>query len=550
MFTLVISLPRTPQSGNQFCVFEEIVDMKAQQEFDYIVIGAGSAGCVLAARLSEDPNVRVALLEAGGSDDAPEISMPFAFPRLFKTKYDWDFATEPEQGLANRRIYLPRGRTLGGSSAINAMIYIRGNAADFDGWAEEGEPGWSYREMLPYFIRSECNERGDQRYHGFSGPLAVQDSRSMHPLVDHLIEAAVAAGHRPNEDFNGPSQLGSGRFQLTQRNGNRYSAASAYLHPVRDRSNLQVFTDTLVLRLLLQGRRAAGVLIDRHGQEETLFAEGEVILAAGAYGSPQILMLSGIGLADELNAFKIPAVVDLPVGTNLQDHPLLPMSYLTDEKSLFGAGSPEDVALYRKGCGPLTSNIAEGGVFLSTRGNESVPDCKFEIAPTMYFDEGLSAPIDHAFSMVTILLKPTSQGRVALRSARPDAKPRIYHNYFATEQDRATMVAGVRLAMEVFAQPKLSKLQRSPFSVPSSDADADILAFIEQRTGTDYHPSCTCAIGRVVDTDLRVIGTEGLRVVDASVMPSVVRGNTNAAVIAIAEKAADILKGTTPLEAP
>jgi choline dehydrogenase-like flavoprotein len=518
--------------------------MKARQEFDYIIVGAGSAGCILATHLSEDPNVRVALLEAGGSDDAPEISMPVAFPQLFKTSYDWDFATEPEQGLGNRRVYLPRGRTLGGSSAINAMIYIRGNAAGFYGWADEGAPGWSYREMLPYFIKSECNEHGDPHYHGFSGPLAVQDSRSTRPLVDHLIEAAVAAGHRPNEDFNGPSQLGAGRFQLTQRYGIRCSAASAYLHPVRERANLQVFTDTLVLRPLMQGRRATGVSIHRHGQEETLFAEGEVILAAGAYGSPQILMLSGIGLADGLAPFGIPTVADLPVGTNLQDHPLLPMSYVTDEKSLFGAGSPEDMALYKQGRGPLTSNIAEGGVFLSTRGNESVPDYQFEFGPVMRLDEGLSAPIDHAFFIVTTLLKPTSQGRVALRSARPDAKPRIYHNYFATEQDRATMVAGVRLAMEIFAQPNLSKLQRAPFSVPASDAD--ILRFVEQQTGTNYHGTCTCAIGRVVDTDLRVIGTEGLRVVDASVMPSVVRGNTNAAVIAIAEKAADILNGARP----
>jgi choline dehydrogenase len=403
--------------------------------------------------------------------------------------------------------------------------------------------------MLPYFMRSECNERGDVRYHGRSGPLTVQDGRSMHPLVDHLIEASMRSGHRSNDDFNGALQLGVGRFQLTQNNGIRCSAASAYLYPSRERANLQVFTDTLVLRLLLQGRRATGVSVHRHGEEETLLAEREIILAAGAYGSPQILMLSGIGPADELARFGIPTVVDLPVGTNLQDHPLLPMSDLTDEKSLFGAGSPEDLALYHEGRGPLTSNIAEGGVFLSTRGDESVPDCQFEMAPAMYFDEGLSAPFDHAFCMTTTLLKPTSRGRVALRSARADAKPRIYHNYLATEQDRATMIASVRMAMDIFRQPVLSKIQRAPFSVPVSDAEADILAFIEQRMGTNYHPTSTCAIGSVVDTDLRVIGAEGLRVVDASVMPSVVRGNTNAAVIAIAEKATDILLGNGPAKA-
>lgn len=518
--------------------------MNTRQYFDYIIVGAGSAGCVLAARLSENPDIQVALIEAGGQDDAPEISMPVAFPSLFKTQYDWDFSTEPEQGLAGRRIYLPRGKTLGGSSSINVMIYIRGNPVDFDDWAQhEGAPGWSYREMLPYFIRSENNERGRSPYHGDAGPLAVQDGRSLHPIVDHLIEAGIRAGHRPNDDFNGASQLGVGRYQLTQRNGIRCSTASAYLHPIKDRKNLHIFTDSLVHKVQFHGVRATGVSFQRYDEYRTLTAETEVILAAGAYASPQILMLSGIGPAEELGSLGISAIVDLPVGSNLQDHLLLPICYLTDERSLFGAGSPEDAAIYQQGRGPLTSNIGEGGVFLSTSGDTRVPDCQLILGAAMFHDEGLSAPFDHAYAATVTALKPTSRGKVSLRSARPDAKPRIHHNYLSTEEDRTSMIGGVRRAVELLGQNNLAGLRRAPFSVPMSDAYDDIAEFIAQHTGSCFHPTSSCAIGRVVDTTLQVLGTEGLRVVDASVMPSVVRGNTNAAVIAIAEKAADLVLG-------
>jgi choline dehydrogenase len=470
--------------------------------------------------------------------------VPIAFPHLFKTRYDWDFASEPEPHLAGRRIYLPRGKALGGSSSINAMIYVRGAQADFDGWVDEGAPGWSWQDMLPYFIKAEDNVGGDPRFHGRSGPLTVSDGRSLHPLVDRLIEAAVQAGHPRNNDFNAASQIGVGRFQLTQRDGARCSTAAAYLDPARARPNLHIYADALALRLIFEKSRVTGVSVHLDNSERTLFAEQEVIVSAGAYNTPQILMLSGVGPAAELAAFGIATVADLPVGMDLQDHPLLPMTYLTNEKSLFGAGSQEDMALFRsEGRGPLSSNIAEGGVFLSTKPGGSVPDCQFEMAPAMYFDEGLSAPIDHGFTMTTTLLKPTSRGKVSLRSARPDAKPRIHHNYLATEDDRSTMATSVRLAMEIFRQPALSKVKRAPFSIPESGSAADIAAFIAGRTGTNYHPTSTCAIGRVVDSDLRVFGIEGLRVVDASVMPSIVRGNTNAAVIAIAEKAADILVG-------
>lgn len=511
--------------------------------YDYVIVGAGSAGCVLAARLTEDPSVRVALIEAGGPDTAQEIHIPAAFPQLFKTQYDWDFATDPEPQLDGRRTYLPRGRVLGGSSSMNAMIYIRGNRADYDGWAAQGADGWSYDDLLPYFIRAEANERGEDQYHGGFGPLQVRDGRSMHSLVDCFVEAAQQAGYPHNHDFNGDTQDGVGRYQFTQKNGMRCSAAVAYLHPAMARPNLTVITGGLATRIVMDGQRAVGVELARNGGTETIRAEQEVLLSAGAYNSPQLLLLSGIGPAAELAPLGIPAVHDLPVGRNLQDHPAAFLTWFTDESSLMGAATAENAALLMgEGRGPLTSNVAEAGGFVRTRPGLDAPDVQYHAAPAMFFEEGLAPAFDHAYSIGPCVLKPESRGSVMLRSARPDAKPRIQHNYLATENDRASMIEGVRIAMHIAQQPALRAVQRAPHLTPASDSDADIWTFVQRRCHTLYHPTSTCAIGQVVDPALRVMGLDGLRVVDASVMPSVIRGNTNAPTIAIAEKAADLIR--------
>ena len=333
--------------------------------FDYVIVGAGSAGCVLAARLSEDPGVRVALLEAGGEDSAPEIRIPAIFPIMFKTEFDWDLFGDPEPGMDARRLYLPRGRMLGGCSSINAMIYVRGNRLDYDDWAAGGADGWSYDDVLPYFRRSEDNERGQDPYHGAGGPLTVSESRSMHPLVDSMIEAARQAGHEHNPDFNGPRQEGAGRFQLTQRDGLRLSTADAFLHPVRGRENLTVLTHAYAQRVLFDGSRAVGVEYAHLDEVRSVRAVREVILCAGAYYSPQLLMISGIGPEDQLAPMGIAVREALPVGENLQDHLMVNLNYTTTGPSLFDAVSPENFALLEaEGRGPLTSNIPEGAGFL------------------------------------------------------------------------------------------------------------------------------------------------------------------------------------------
>ncbi|MEU2354861.1 GMC family oxidoreductase N-terminal domain-containing protein [Streptomyces misionensis] len=512
--------------------------------YDYVIVGAGSAGCVLAARLSEDPDVRVALIEAGGPDTAQEIHVPAAFPQLFKSGLDWDLASDPEPGLGGRRAYLPRGKVFGGSSSINAMIYIRGNRADYDAWAAAGATGWSYTDVLPYFRRSEDNERGADLYHGVGGPLTVSDGRSGHSLSSAFVRAAEQAGHQANDDFNGETQFGVGRYQLTQRGGLRCSAAVAYLHPALDRPNLTVFPSARAHRVVLDGGRATGVEVERGGGVEVLRAAREVILSAGAYESPKLLMLSGIGPADALSAVGIEVVRDLPVGQGLQDHYMTLLNFRTGAESLLGAASPENAALLRnEGRGPLTSNIGEAGGFFRTRPELDIPDVQFHAAPVLFHQEGLGAPIGHGFSFGPCVVAPTSRGAVTLRSPRPDAAPRITHNYLTTAQDRECIVAGIRIALDIAAQPAVAELVTGPFDMPVSYADADLLAWAQRSGQTLYHPTSTCAIGAVVDPELRVYDVPGLRVVDASVFPTVPRGNTNAPTIMAAEKAADLIKG-------
>jgi len=512
----------------------------------YVIVGAGSAGCVLAARLSEDPVAEVVLIEAGLPDKAQEIHIPAAWPQLFKSRHDWDYASEREPGLDRRRVYLPRGKALGGSSSMNAMIYIRGARADYDGWARDGARGWSYGDLLPYFRRSEANERGEDQFHGKLGPLTVSDGRSRYSLMDAFVEAGVEAGHPHNLDFNGEKQDGVGRYQLTQRNGLRCSAAVAFLHPALGRPNLKVVTDALATRILFDGARASGVEIFRHGELQEIHAETEVILSAGAYNSPQLLLLSGIGPTADLAQLMIAVRVDLPVGDGLQDHPAVFMSWHSDTEGLLSAASQDNAEhLQREGRGPLSSNIAEAGGFFRTRNGLEAPDIQFHAAPAnaLVGEEALAPATTHGVLFGPCVLKPTSRGKLSLRSADPGSKPRILHNYFATEEDRRSVIEGVRMGLDIAAQPALRKHIKAPHFVPDSPSDADIWDYVRQYACTVYHPTSTCAIGPVVDSDLKVHGVERLRVVDASVMPSVVRGNTNAPTIMIAEKAADLIRG-------
>jgi choline dehydrogenase len=522
----------------------------AVKDYDYVIVGAGSAGCVLAARLTEDPSAHVLLLEAGGRDTAREIHIPAAFSKLFKTKVDWNYSTEPEPYLNNRRLYWPRGKVLGGSSSINAMIYIRGNAADYDAWEHLGNEGWGFADALPYFKKSENHERGACEFHGTGGPLNVADLGLVNPLTHAFVAGAKELGIRANTDFNGATQDGVGLYEVTQKNGRRHSAADAYLRPALARPNLTVFSGARAARVLIENGRASGVAFVQEGAERQVRATSEVILAGGTVNSPQVLLLSGIGPADQLSRLGIPAMHNLPgVGANLQDHPMVSVGYLcTQQVSLDGAETFANLLRYlflKKG--PLTSNVAEAGLFTRSRDGLKVSDIQLLFGPAYYRGHGLVRRKEHCFGFGPTLIAPESRGSISLRSANPLEAPAIRVNYLSTDTDMRTMIEGVKLSRRI-AHTRAFDPYRGQEIHPgaSTTTDADIAEFLRNEVETLYHPVGTCKMGTdmlaVVDARLRVRGIEHLRVVDASVMPTVPTGNTNAPTVMIAEKAADMIR--------
>jgi choline dehydrogenase-like flavoprotein len=526
-------------------------------EFDYLVIGGGSSGCVVAGRLSEDPGISVALLEAGGMGDGLVITTPAAGVLTVPTRlHNWAFETEPQSGLNGRRGYQPRGKALGGSSAINAMVYTRGHRWDYDHWASLGNAGWSFDEVLPYFKKSECNEDFAGDWHGRDGPLNVAKSRTDNPFHEFFLQAAREAQLPHCEDFNIPEPEGLGIYQITQKNGERWSAARAYIHPhLGKRHSLLVECGARVRRILFEGKRAVGVEFLQGGQLRTFRARREIVLSAGAIQSPQILMLSGVGDGDTLQRFGVSVTAHLPgVGRNLQDHPDFVFGYAAKSLDLLGISFAGFVRLarelrrYQAGRrGMLTSNFAEAGGFVKTRTDLLMPDAQLHFVVAIVEDHARKLRCGHGFSCHVCLLRPRSRGTVSLRTADPLEPPAIDPNLLGHPDDMEDMVAGFKLTRRLMDAPALASRRTRELFTAGVHSDDEIRAVLRQRVDTVYHPVGTCKMGHdetaVVDPSLQVHNLTGLRVVDCSIMPTLVGGNTNAPAMMIGEKAAAAIRG-------
>lgn len=526
---------------------------------DYVIVGAGSAGCVLANRLSEDPKVNVVLLEAGPADRNPWIHIPVGyFKTMHNPSVDWCYHTEPDAGVNGRVIDWPRGKVLGGSSSLNGLLYVRGQPQDYDRWRQMGNEGWGWDDVLPLFKRAENNERGADAFHGDQGPLSVSNMRIQRPICDAWVAAAQAAGYPFNPDYNGAEQEGVGYFQLTTRNGRRCSAAVAYLNPVKKRPNLRIVTNALVSRVLLEGKRATGVAYrDKSGQEQTVHAAREVILSGGAINSPQILMLSGIGEAEHLRDNGVTPVHELKgVGKGLQDHLQARLVYKCNEPTLNDevrslvnqARIALKYALFRAGPMTMAASLATG--FMKTRDDLDTPDIQFHVQPWSADSPGEGVHPFSAFTMSVCQLRPESRGELRLDGPDPKSYVKIHPNYLATETDQRTIVDGVNIARKIARHDplagKISEEFRPDQSLDMEDYEAT-LNWARSNSSSIYHPTGTCKMGdgpdAVVDAKLRVHGIDGLRVADCSIMPEIVSGNTNAPAIMIGEKASDLIRG-------
>jgi choline dehydrogenase len=531
------------------------------ETYDYVIVGAGSAGCVLANRLTESGKYRVLLLEAGPRDTNPWIHIPLGYGKLFTDlRTNWAYQSAPEPHLDNRSIYNPRGKVLGGSSSINGLVYVRGQREDFDGWRDAGNPGWGFDDVLPYFKRAEDQARGADAWHGTGGPLSIADPSEPHPICDAFIEGAEELQIPRNDDFNGAAQEGAGYFQFTARNGLRCSAATAYLKPARGRANLCILTEALATRILFEGRRAVGVRYRRRGAERTVSARREIVLAGGAFNSPQLLQLSGVGPGALLQKLGIPVVLaQEAVGRNYQDHLqtriilkcTAPITLNDDVATLWRkAGMGLRFALSRKG--PLTIGAGyAGGFFRTNVAEDARPDMQCHLVLFSLDKMGTALHRFSAFTMSVCQLRPESRGEVMAVSPDPAAPPSIRANFLSTERDRRVHVEGLKLLRRLAATPAMLKFVKAEYLPgPSIGSDADLLAYCRKTASTIYHPSSTCRMGSdadaVVDSCLKVHRLGGLRVVDFSIAPSVVSGNTNAAAIMIAEKAADMMTGNGP----